>query len=112
MAGVAAPKIVRAQRQAAALKLLADGTPFSAAVARVALDWGCSRRQARNVCNAALQVIAADLETMDVKEMLASTIHRLERIAQKAEDAGQYAAAVGAARSVHEFVIAPHINRK
>lgn len=108
MPGKPAPKIIRAQRHDAALRALAAGEPFHTVVSRIADDWGCSRRQARNVANGALKEIAIDFEKVDIVPMLAATIHRLERIAAKAEAAGQYAAAVGAARSLHEFAIEPH----
>ena len=108
MAGRAAPKLIRQQRHQFAAEQLAQGTPFSTVVARVAEEWGCSRRQARNVVNQALADVVGDLETLDVKGLLSDTIHRLQRIAMRAEQAEQFGAAVGALRSLHEFCIAPH----
>lgn len=107
MAGKAAPKLVRQKRHNFAAELLAKGTPFSTVVARVAQEWGCSRRQARNIANAALLEVVGDLEVVEVKSLLADTLHRLQRIAMRAEQCGQFGAAVGALRSLHEFAIEP-----
>lgn len=108
MPGKIAPKIVRAERHNFALKALASGVPFHTVVSQVADRWGCSRRQAQNVTNKALGEIAGDLSRVDLAPMLAETLHRLQRIAQKAEACGQFSAAVGAVRSIHEFAIEPH----
>ena len=107
MAGKAAPKLIRQKRHQCAAELLAQGTPFSTVVARVAQEWGCSRRQARNVVNQALADVVGDLRAVETTQMLADTIHRLQRIAQRAEQCGQFGAAVGALRSLHEFCIEP-----
>jgi hypothetical protein len=107
MAGKAAPKLIRQRRHQFAAELLAKGTPFSTVVARVASDWGCSRRQARNVVNQALAEVVGDLDTVDVKALLADTLTRLQRIAQRAEQCEQFGAAVGALRSLHEFAVEP-----
>lgn len=108
MAGTPAPKAIRQKRHQFALAKLAAGMPYSTVITAIAAEWGCSRRQARNVAAAAMGELVSDLETLDVKEMLTNTITRLERIAAKAEAKEQYAAAVGAVRCLHEFAIAPH----
>ena len=107
MAGRAAPKLIRQKRHNFAAELLAQGTPFSTVVARVADKWGCSRRQARNVVNQALGELIGDLDSVEVKALLADTLHRLQRIAQRAEQCEQFGAAVGALRSLHEFAVEP-----
>jgi hypothetical protein len=109
MAGKAAPLTVRKQRHQAALAMLAEGCPFSAAVARIAEDWGCSRRQARNVVHRALDEIVADCEAVDHKQLLADTVARIQRIAAKAEKAEQYAAAIGACNSLAGLVLIPRM---
>ena len=108
MAGQAAPKLIRQQRHQFAAEQVAQGVPFSTIVSRVSLQWGCSRRQARNVVNKALAEVMGDLETVDVKALMSDTIHRLQRIAMRAEQCEQYSAAVGAIRALHEFCIEPH----
>ncbi len=112
MPGQRAPKSVRAQRHQFALARLAQGVPISTVVAAVADEWGCSRRQARNVCRAAMEEISGDLEVVDFREMLSSTIHRLERLAAKAEAAKQYSAAIGAVNSLSSLVLMPQIERR
>lgn len=111
MAGITAPKAIRQQRHQFALAELAAGQPFSQTVARVADQWGCSRRQARNVCRQALDEIVGDIETVDIKGVMARTVERLERLAAKAEAAEQYAAAIGAMNSLHRILIEPHMAR-
>lgn len=111
MPGQRAPKSVRAQRHQFALEKLAGGTPYCETVALVAQNWGCSRRTAQNVATTALNEIAEMLDAIEVRPLLAETIHRLQRIADRAEQAGQYAAAVGAVKALHEYAIAPHSNR-
>lgn len=112
MAGTAAPKLIRQQRHAFAVEQLAQGTPFSTVVARVAQTYGCSRRQARRVVNQALAEVVEDLKSVDIEALLADVIHRLQRIAMRAEQCSQYGAAVGALRSLHEFVVQPHRERR
>lgn len=109
MAGTAAPKLLREKRHKFAAEQLAMGTPFSTVVARVAVEHGCSRRQARRVVNAALAEVVGDMDSMQINALLADSIHRLQRIALRAEQCEQFGAAVGAIRSLHEFCIAPHV---
>ena len=110
MAGKAAPKRLRQKRHQFAAEQLAMGAPFSTVVSRVALEHGCSRRQARRVVNAALAEVVGDMDSMQINALLADSIHRLQRIALRAEQCEQFGAAVGAIRSLHEFCIAPHVS--
>lgn len=108
MAGKAAPRLIRQQRHRFAVEQLAKGQPFTAVVAAVADEWGCSRRRARDVVNQALAELVDDTEVTETRQLMADNIRRLQRIAMKAEQCGQYAAAVGAVRSLHEFCVEPH----
>ena len=62
--------------------------------ARLQPDRGGPRRQLAHA------ELVDDLEHVEKQDMLAACVNRLERIARKAEKAGQYAAAVGATRSL------------
>ena len=96
---MAGPSVVQ-QRQQEALKMLGEGWGTSELVAELALQWGCSRRTSRRYVSRAHKELVDDLEHVEKHDMLAACINRLERIARKAEKAGQYAAAVGATRSL------------
>jgi hypothetical protein len=111
MAGTAAPRLIRQQRHRFAVEQLAKGHPFTAVVAAVADEWGCSRRRARDVVNQALAELVDDTEVTETKQLMADNIRRLQRIAMRAEQCGQYAAAVGAVRSLHEFCVEPKLHR-
>ena len=112
MPGTPAPLTIRKQRHQFALGQLAQGIPYTQVVAAIAEEWGCSRRQARNVARAALDELANDIDTMEFKSLLASTINRLERLANKAENAGQFAPAVGAVNALSHLVLLPQIEKR
>jgi hypothetical protein len=100
------------QRRQDALKLLGDGYGCTESVTQLANRWGCSRRTARRYVAAAHQELISDLTHVEAATLLASLIDRLERIARKAEQDGQFAAAVGAVRTLAELAIAPNRNMK
>lgn len=112
MPGTPLPRQRRAERHQFAAKRLAAGAPFATVVALVSDQWGCSRRQARNVCSKALDELVGDVDSLEAKQLLASCIHRLERLAMKAEASGQFGAAVGAVRTLHEMVLVPHKEKR
>ncbi|MFM7674792.1 MAG: hypothetical protein ACKO5F_04230 [Synechococcus sp.] len=80
-------------------------------VSSVADQWGCSRRQARNVVNQALQELVEDTDAIQINQLWSDNIRRLQRLAMRAEQCGQFAAAVGAVRSLHEFAVAPNVHK-
>lgn len=89
---------VAAQRRQEALKLLGEGYGTSELVAKLAEQWGCSRRSARRYVAAAHQEMVDELEHVTRTEMLASLINRLETTARRAQEDGQHAAVVGACK--------------
>ena len=69
--------------------------------------WGCSRRQARDVVTAAHKDwldAAYGSEEIDQRDLLFQQVGRLERIARKAENAGQFSAAVGAITALNRMM--------
>jgi hypothetical protein len=102
---------VSKQRQHEALQMLAEGWGTSELVAELALRWGCSRRTARRCVYRAHGKKVNDREKIENHDLLASCIARLERVARKAEKAGQSAAAVGAARSLMDLAARPSHHR-
>jgi sulfite reductase beta subunit-like hemoprotein len=101
-----------ALRKQEALQRLVDGWGCSELTSKLANQWGCSRRQARRHDSEAHQELVADLEHVEAATLLASLINRLERIAHKAEQDNQLAAAVGACRLLGELVISPQRNKQ
>jgi hypothetical protein len=95
-------------RRQEALKLLGEGYGCSELVAHLSETWGCSRRTAQRYVVAAYAAMVADLKDVEARDVLATIVGRLERIARKAEADGQYGAAVGACRSLLEAVVEPH----
>jgi DNA-binding CsgD family transcriptional regulator len=94
VAVMAGPSVIQ-QRQQEVLKMLGEGYGCTELVTALSDRWGCSRRTARRAVYK-----AHALEHVEKQDMLAACVNRLERIARKAEKAGQYAAAVGATRSL------------
>ena len=95
-------------RRQEALKLLGDGYGTTEAVSHLSETWGCSRRTAQRYVVFAYAELVSDLTPIQAADMLASVVNRLERVARKAEAAGQYGAAVGACRSLLDAVVEPH----
>ena len=63
-------------RKQEALKLLGDGWGCTELVAKLAADWGCSRRTSRRYVSAAYSELVADLEDVQASDMLASIVAR------------------------------------
>ena len=79
---------------------------LSELTAFTAETWGCSRRQARDVVAKAHKDwldAAYGSEEIDQRDLLFQQVGRLERIARKAENCGQYAAAVGAITALNRM---------
>jgi len=95
-------------RRQEALRLLGDGYGTTEAVSHLSETWGCSRRTAQRYVVFAYAELVSDLTPIQAAGMLASVVNRLERVARKAEAAGQYGAAVGACRSLLDAVVEPH----
>ena len=111
VAVMAGPSVSQ-QRQQEALKMLGAGWGTSELVAKLADQWGCSRRQARRYVAGAYSEMVDDLEHVEAADMLAQIVNRLETVARLATEAGQYGAAVGACRSLMEAVVEPHRGRR
>jgi hypothetical protein len=103
---MAGPSVTQ-QRLQEALGMLGAGYGCTELVAALADRWGCSRRTARRYVYKAHGEIVNDLEKIENHDLLAACIARLERVARKAEGSGQYAAAVGATRSLMELAARP-----
>ena len=80
---------------------------LSELTAFTAETWGCSRRNARDVVAAAHKDWLDSCygsEEIDQRDLLFQQVGRLERIARKAENAGQFSAAVGAITALNRMM--------
>ena len=87
------------QRHESAIRQIDVGMGLSELIAFSAETWGCSCRNARDVVCAAYKDwlgAAYGSEEIDQRDLLFQQVGRPERIARKAENAGQFSAAVGA----------------
>ena len=68
--------------------------------------WGCSRRNARDVVSAAHKEwldSCYGADELDQRDLLFQQVGRVERIARKAENSGQFSAAVGAITALNRM---------
>ena len=95
------------QRHEWAVRQIDAGMGLSELTAFTAETWGCSRRQARDVVAAAHKDwldACYGSEEIDQWGLLFQQVGRLERIARKAENAGQFSAAVGAITALNRMM--------
>ena len=95
------------QRHEWAVRQIDAGMGLSELTAFTAETWGCSRRQARDVVAAAHKDwldACYGSEEIDQRDLLFQQVGRLERIARKAENAGQFSAAVGAITALNRMM--------
>jgi hypothetical protein len=90
----------RERRRLDAFKLLVNGWTFSQTVTHLCTAYGVSRATGRLITKAAIADLVDDMENVERKDLAAQGLERLQAIARKAEEAGQYGAAIGAWRSV------------
>ena len=99
--------IEKKQRHEWAMRQIDAGMGLSELTAFTAETWGCSRRNARDVVCAAHKGwldAAYGSEEIDQKDLLFQQVGRLERIARKAENTGQFSAAVGAITALNRMM--------
>jgi len=94
------------QRHEWAIRQIDLGMGLSELTALTADTWVCSRRNARDVVAKAHKVWleAFDHHELSLQDLLFQQVGRLERIARKAEESGQYAAAVGAVAALNRML--------
>ena len=95
------------QRHEWAIRQIDAGMGLSELTAFTAETWGCSRRNARDVVAAAHKDwlnCCYGADENDQRDLLFQQVGRLERIARKAENAGQFSAAVGAITALNRMM--------
>ena len=93
------------QRHEWAVRQIDAGMGLSELTALTAETWGCSRRNASDVVAKAHKdwMEAFNHQEINQRDLLFQQVGRLERIARKAENCGQYAAAVGAITALNRM---------
>ena len=96
----------RKQRHEWAIRQIDAGMGLSELTALTAETWGCSRRNARDVVAKAhaAWIEAFNHEDINTRDLLFQQVGRLERIARKAENCGQFSAAVGAITALNRMM--------
>ena len=95
------------QRHEWAMKQIDKGVGFSELASLISETWGCTRRNARDVVAAAHKDwlnCCYGSDEIDQRDLLFQQVGRLERIARKAENSGQFSAAVGAITALNRMM--------
>ena len=94
------------QRHEWAVRQIDAGMGLSELTALTAETWGCSRRNASDVVAKAHKdwMEAFNHQEINQRDLLFQQVGRLERIARKAENTGQFSAAVGAITALNRMM--------
>ena len=95
------------QRHEWAMKQIDRGVGFSELASLISETWGCTRRNARHVVSVAHKEwmdIAFGAEEIGQRDLLFQQVARLERTAQKAEEAGNYACVIGCVAQLNKMI--------
>ena len=95
----------RHRRRESALALVSQGKGFSDVVTAQMSQWGCSRSSAQRACRWAHDQLQLGMDSHDVQHLIVHVATSLQRIALKAEEDKQYAAAVGAQKMIYELLL-------
>ena len=95
----------RHRRRESALALVSQGDGFSDVVTAQMSQWGCSRSSAQRDCRWAHDQLQLGMDSHDVQHLIVHVATSLQRIALKAEEDKQYAAAVGAQKMIYELLL-------
>ena len=85
--------------------LVSQGKGFSDVVTAQMSQWGCSRSSAQRDCRWAHDQLQLGMDSHDVQHLIVHVATSLQRIALKAEEDKQYAAAVGAQKMHYELLL-------
>ena len=89
----------RHRRRESALALVSQGKGFSDVVTAQMSQWGCSRSSAQRDCRWAHDQLQLGMDSHYVQHLIVQVATSLQRIALKAEEDKQYAAAVGCTKN-------------
>ena len=94
-----------ASRPCSALALVSQGKGFSDVVTAQMSQWGCSRSSAQRDCRWAHDQLKLSIDSHDAQHLMVHIATSLQRISLKAEESGQFAAAVGAQKMLYELLL-------
>ena len=95
----------RAERNRRRESAVSQGKGFSDVVTAQMSQWGCSRSSAQRDCRWAHDQLQLGMDSHDVQHLIVHVATSLQRIALKAEEDKQYAAAVGAQKMIYELLL-------
>ena len=87
------------------MALSADQKGFSDVVTAQMSQWGCSRSSAQQDCRWAHDQLQLSIDSHDAQHQMVHMATSLQRISLKAEESGQFAAAVGAQKMLYELLL-------
>ena len=73
---------------------------------------GCSRSSAQRDCRSAHDQLQLGMDSHDVQHLIVHVATSLQRIALKAEEDKQYAAAVGAQKMIYELLLRRNLDHE
>ena len=76
------------------------------------MKWGCSRRTSLRDIEIAQSELANALDSVDLQQMVGWLATQYQRLAAKAENDGQFSAAVGALNALRAMIVQPQIDRQ
>ena len=92
-------------RRESALALVTQGKGFCDVVIALMSQWGCSRSSAQRYCRWAHDQLQLSIDSHDAQHLMVHMATSLQRISMKAEESGQFAAAVGAQKMLYELLL-------
>ena len=95
----------RHRRRESVLALVSQGKGFSDVVTAQMSQWGCSRSSAQRDCRWAHDQLQLSIDSHDAQHLICHIATSLQRISLKAEESGQFAAAVDAQKMVYELLL-------
>ncbi len=94
----------RHRRRESALALVSQGKGFSDVVTAQMSQWGCSHSSAQRDCRWAHDQLQLSIDSHDAQHLMVHMATSLQRISLKAEESGQFSAAVGATTALNRMM--------
>ena len=95
----------RHRRRESALVHVSQGKGVSDVLTAQMSQWGCSRSPAKWDCRWEHDQLQLGLDSHDAQHLMVHMATSLQRISLKAEESGQFAAAVGAHKKLYELLL-------
>ena len=102
----------RDRRRQRAVQLLAEGLGPVDVVARLASETGCSRRTALRDTNLGQMKLVESIDSQTLEQLVAWCCASYARLMHKAEEAGQFGAAVGSLNGLVGLLVKPQVEAR